>query len=544
MKKLAVLLLLIGTTISADNTLHNYMWANFQQFGTNPQRADDWYDRITHDSSSSIFTNKGYIHFLNERGNFQKIVELMPKIADNFKNDPDLQLIFVMALKKTGNVDKSDEMIIDLSRLFKTHPEIIFQATETMVRRKEPSNALAIVDDFLNAAPRRPNNYIFYFLKAQIYMQLQDFKQARENVQLCLDAHPRFPQGWLLLAMLEEQSGQLNDAIKGFTSYLEIAGPNQQIEQHLLALALKQKAASANRQIMFVNKSCMSKAMILFERKEYRAALNQINECLAQNPNDTQTRLLKAQALSALKEHDELIKCLTAWADQEPQNPTWLQTLHLLPRTGVPMERIINALTALHARHADSILPLLYLADLHTRNENTKQAVVFHRKALALVLQPELKARILYQIALVEYEDGQYENMLTTLSSIDALAVNHAPADNLRAYYYATAGGNLAQAQHYFDKAYANDHGNPHYLDTQAVIYYKKHEYQKALALLEPLAENMPEDSSILIHLAKTQQKLGKKDAAQKSIDQAQKYAFTPYEKKITKELSSQWRHS
>lgn len=543
MKKTLLSALIIPAALSA-NQLHNYMWANYQQFSTNPHHAHAWYDTIMDDSQHSVFTNKGYIHFLNERGNYQKIVELMPKIEHSFKHDPDLQLIFVLALKKTGNAQKADEMIINLSRDFKTHPEIVFQATETMVRRKEPTNALAVVDDFLNAAPRRPNNYIFYFLKAQIYMQLQNVKEARENVQLCLDAHPRFPQGWLLLAMLEEQAGQLNEAMKGFTSYLEIAGPNRQIEQHLLALALKQKAATGNRQIMFVNKSCMSKAMILFERKEYRAALTQINECLAQNPHDTQTRLLKAQALSALKEYDELLKSLVSWANQEPDNLTWLQTMHLLPRTGVPMERVINALNVVHISHKNNVLPLLYLADLYTRNGNTQKAVECHRASLALISQPELKARTLYQIALTEYENKQYSQMLTSLAKIDELNAHHAPADNLRAYYYATEGNDLSQAQRYFDKAYAQDQGNPHYLDTQAVIYYKQHEYKKALALLEPLAQHLPEDSSILIHLAKAQHKVGRQNEALATIAQAQKHAFTSYEKKVTKELISQWQHS
>lgn len=538
-------LMIVPLILHADsaNSLHNYMWANYQQFSGNQAQAEHWYKKVTNDQSS-LFSNKGYVHFLFDHGDFGKVVELMPKLEEHFKNDPDLQLIFVMALRKTNNGEKADAKLINISRDFKTHPEIVFNTAETLIRRKESQNALAVIDDFLNNTPRRPNNFIFYFLKAQIYHQLQDIAQARSNIQLCLEAHPRFPQGLLLLAMIEEQAGQIHEAMKGFTSYLEASGPNKQIEQHLLSLAIRQKSSQESRQLLFVNKSCMSKAMLLFERKEYRAAVTQIDECLTKTPNDPELRLLKVQALQALNEHDELLKTVVAWADQEPDNDLWLKTLHLLCYTQVPLVRIINALNSIQTHHPTKLLPHLYLADALTKNGDRVPAIAHHKKALALITDQQLKARVLYQIALLQYEERLYPEMLATVKDIGVISPTYPAADNLVAYYYATAGKDLKKAQYHFEKAYNADKGNPHFLDTQAVIYYKQQQYDKAIALLQPLAQQLPDDSSILIHLAKSYHKIGKTNEAQETILKAQKCAATSYEKNITNQLRSTWQRT
>ncbi len=466
----------------------------------------------------------------------------MPKVEKTFTKDPDIQLIFVNALRAGGKKEEADNRIVQLSQSFPHHTEIIFHAAETLVQRKELKNALALLDDYLNSAPRRPNNFIFYFMKGQIYMHMKDFKQARNFLQQCLEAHPRFPQGWLLKAMLEEETGQLDQAVKGFTSYLELTGPNKQIERHLLQLALKQKASQNSRNTVVLNRSCFEKALILFENRKYAAALQHINTCLAQNETDTQLRLLKIQILTAMQSYTEAIKLLVSWSAQEPHTIMWQQTLHLLSRTNTPLEKIINAFSALTTQHPQNVATTLYLADLYTRAENPEQAIAYHKKSLALTQDVRLKTRILFQISALYYEQSEYKQMLQTLAALEAVNPQFAPAINLQAYYHATAGNDLAKADELFKKAYALDTGNPHLLDTKGVILYKQKKYQQALKLFKPLSENMPHDSSVHIHLAKTYKKLGQDTDAGKAIDQAQQYARTTYEKKTTAILAYQWK--
>ena len=542
MKKIIALLLVLIPHIAGANPYHNYFWANYNQFSGNQAETRKWYNHIFSDENHSILNNKGYLHFLSDSGDYKKIVELMPKLETAFAKDPDIQLLFVTALRKIGRKNDADNRIVALARTFKEHTELVFNAAETLVERKELKNAIALLDDYLNSAPRRPNNFIFYFLKGKIYMQLKDYTQARTFLQQCVDAHPRFPQGWLMKAMLEEESGHLDQAIKGFSSFLEISGPNKQIERHLLTLVLKQKAVQKNSNTVVLNRPCMQKALILFEKQQYSAALAHINTCLAKNETDSQMRLLKVQILTAMKSHDEVLKLLVAWSAQEPGNPMWQQVLHLLSRAEVPLERIITAFRSIVVQQPHNLATNLYLADLYTRAKNDTQALVYHKKAAALSNEPRIKTRILFQMSTLQYERGEYDQMLASLSELEKVNREFAPALNLKAYYYATEGKDLVQADTLFDKAYALDTGNPHILDTKGVILYKQKKYEQARTLLEPLAQQLPKDSSIQIHLAKTYAKLGKQQDARTTIERAQQTARTPYEKKTSATLAANWR--
>ncbi len=542
-KKLSYALAGLGIVSIHANQYHDYFVANYNQFGGNKTVAEAWYEHIQK-KPHSVLTNKGYVDLLSSTGKFQKIIELMPKIEAQFKDDPDMQLIFVTSLQKIGKKKEADNKLITLSQQFKTHPELTFHAAETLVQRKELQNALALIDNYLNNSSRRPNNFIFYFLKGQIYLRMKDFKQARVQLQNCLEAHPRFPQGWLLKAMIEEEAGQLDHAIKGYGSYLELTGPNPQIQRHLIGLVLRKESTQKNKRIIVVNRSCFEKALSLFEKKEFKLALTQIDSCLSDNDKDMHSRLLKVQILTAMKADNDVIKTLLSWIAQDPKNLIWMQTLHLLPRTGTPMEKVVNAFTVLYTKYPQHEAITLYLADLHTRAGNNEKAIIFHRQSLKQIKQQDIRTRVLFQIAALQYESEQYNNMLSTIAELQQEQPSFAPAINLQAYYYATHGDDLAKAEELFEQAYKLDKGNPHFLDTKAVILYKQKKYDLALKLLEPLSEKIKEDSSIYIHLAKTYEKVNKHEKALAAIDHAKQYAQSGYERKATAILSYKWRKS
>ena len=158
----------ISTSIIANNhtNFHRYFWANYNHFSGNTSHAQDWYKQLfsTH---NCVYGYKGYLTLLMDTKQFTKIVELMPSLQKKFIQDPDVQLIFVQALQKIKKNQLADSLIISLSQSFKTHPDIVLAAAQTYLQRKEPENALLTINGYLNNTPRRPNSFIFYFLKSQ-----------------------------------------------------------------------------------------------------------------------------------------------------------------------------------------------------------------------------------------------------------------------------------------------------------------------------------------------------------------------------------------
>ncbi|TET06417.1 hypothetical protein E3J79_01900 [Candidatus Dependentiae bacterium] len=269
--------------------LHRYIWANYNHAGGKFNEAQKWYDAIFLSNQSSIHTYKGYIHLLRDIGKFQQIVNLIPKLESNtaITDDPGIQLIFIQSLEKTGRINEATNRLITANNKYKGDQEIAFHTANLYLRRKEPKNALIVIDNFLSNCPHKPNNFIFYFLKSQILVNLNQKEKAVEQIKKCLEIHPNFDKGWLFYALLEEQQGNLGEAIKAFTTYLNLSGGNKEVEQHLLQLILKQRTLSQQNKSINIEADVFKHTKLLFEQKRYHEALEQLQHYLNQNSHNS-----------------------------------------------------------------------------------------------------------------------------------------------------------------------------------------------------------------------------------------------------------------
>ncbi|MFI5332684.1 MAG: tetratricopeptide repeat protein [Candidatus Babeliales bacterium] len=521
--------------------IHRYLWANYNQFGGNQTMAAQWYTNLIN-ANAPLYMYKGYITFLYDTHNVQQIVLLMPKLQEAFSNDPDIQLLFARALDQVGKHEQAAAMIIRLSNTFKTNAEIVFQAASLYIQRKEPKNALKIIDDLLNNSPRKPNNFIFYFLKAQILVSLNQLKEALKNVKLCLEMYPQFDKGWLMRALLEEQLGQLDEAVKGFSTFLGVsATPNKEIEQHLTQLLYKQKIEQKRLDSLMLNKSCLEKALILADQKQYHQALKHLDICSEEQPNDADVYLLKIQILMSLQEYAQAAHIIKERLTKEPHNELWYQTLHLICRNGLTMQKAIALLGDVATKNPDLLLPYLYLADLHIRSDQKDSALLNLTKAAERASDPQLKVKILFQMGVLYYQHDAMDAMVKVLEQGMNLNSEFPPLLNLLAYHYATQGSDLTKAQKLISKALGKQPHNPHFIDTQAVIYYQQTHYTKALELLQSAIKQVPLDIMVLKHMGQTYYRLGNHQKARETLTKALSVATTDEEKNMCTNLLKSW---
>lgn len=545
--KSIVLQLCSGASLSlwaSDITnLHRYIWANYNQFGNRPQIASVWYSQLLA-SQPPLYSYKGYINFLYSSGKFKNIVAMIPAFDTAFDQDPEIQLIFARALEKIGALSQADDKIIRLSSHFKTHQEIAFQAANSYLRRKEPENAIKAIDDLLNNSPRKPNNFVFHFLKAQIYNSLNKKEDALNSIKICLDLHKDFDKGWLFFALLEEELGQLDQAIKGFTHFLELTGSNREIEQHMLQLTFQQKIAQKRNYAFSSEKNCFEKALALFDRKQYHQALTQINNCLHAEPNNKQARLLKIEILAAADDCSSATQLIKSWIQEEPNNSLWYKTLHLLCQSKLPYQKAIAIVEDIHKKNPEAELPLLYLADLHMRTKTFETSLMYHKKALENIQDENIKTKILFQMGLIYYQTGQFELLENTLKQGLHFTTNFAPLLNLLAFHYASHDKSLAQAQQLMDTVLQVHKKNPHYLDTQALIYYRQKEYDKALSLLKLVYKEIPDNQLVLKHLGLVYYALGDRNQAITYLEKASTITINDHEKNECDQLLKHWKQN
>ena len=248
MKKIIIFVFITVPLYGAvKDNIHRYLWANYYQFNNQPAQAQRAYEQLFKESSSP-YAYKGYVNLLHRTGSHDAIVKLLPQLDPLFSNDTDMQLIFSQALAHTGNQTAADNRIISLNNSDKSNQEVAFNACQIYIRRKELENALTVIENFLNKSPRRPNNFLFHFLQAQIYVQLHKKEQALSSVKKILEIYPYFDKGWLLLALLEEQENNIDSAVKAYNSFLKVTKePAGEIKKHVMDLLFKQKLTGPHK---------------------------------------------------------------------------------------------------------------------------------------------------------------------------------------------------------------------------------------------------------------------------------------------------------
>src|SRR5438477_762760 len=321
----SLLLLYIATMHGTTTVFHRYLWANYNHFSGKLTTAHNWYSSLF-SSHHSLYSYKGYLHFLFDTKQYVKITELIPSLDKKFEKDPEIQLLFVLALEKNKQTQEADSRLIKLNSSFKSNADIALRTTQAYVRRKEPENALSTIDTFLNNSPRKSNNFIFYYLKSQIHLQISQLPEALSTVTVCLDMHPQFDKGWLLFATLQEQKGEIQKALQGYATFLELSGGNNTVEKHLFSLMLQHKTNSNH--VPF-HKSYFDWAVAFYQKKEYKSALLYINKYLTLQPHTYEALVLKLHIVAQL-DHKKIADFMIEVLKTDPHNQAWPKNIYLL----------------------------------------------------------------------------------------------------------------------------------------------------------------------------------------------------------------------
>lgn len=539
MKKLFLVILFVSS-INAKNqstqNLHSYIMANYFQFGNDLKNAGHWYLQIVPDNHAQ-YVYLGYVPYLSASKSFAEIVDLIPQLDQSFKGHQELQMHFANALEMTGKKDDAFARLVELNDKNKSHQELAFKVVQLYIERQEPENALKVIDNLLNNSARKPNNYIFLFLKSQIYVQLNKKDLALAAIQECIHAYPKFDKSWLLYAVLQEHQGKLEEAIKGYSTYLEITPDlNSEIQRHLATLQFRQKLVKQHSSAD--PKATLNTAAQLFEKQEYAKALHEVNHYLSLHTDDTEAKLLKLQILAQQKQFDSALSSIQEWASNQAEIELWVKALHLLTYIGLDYDKALKSLDVLAHKHPHAEIIAIYQVDLVLRHPHHKDiAIKVIDRALKLVSNTTIKTKLVFQKALVEYEMQHWQHAQKTIENNLGWVIDYPPLHNLLAYIYASKTNELDKANMYIAKALAQDADNPHFLDTKAVILYHQKNYADAITILEKVALAHPQDFTVQCHLGKCYQKQGNATVANQLFQKATALAKNDYERSKIKAL-------
>ncbi len=494
MKKLNIFVFFISIMTSVHATqnetdiIHNFFLANYEQSKgklADLQKAQQGYQRLLLCVDAPIHVYKGYLPLLAALKDYKQIVVLIPQLQDRFANDPDIQLLFGQALESSGKQKEADQLYIKLSRQFKTHQEIVYQAVNSYRRNQERGNAIQLIDDMLNNSSRKPNNFIFHFMKAQLFTELNDPANARTCVGKSLELYPHFDKGWLLFGMLEENAGKLDDAIKGYTNFLELSGTsNAQLEKHLLELLMKRHMLETKQNAMAVDNKCLLEGLALFQQKEYRKGMHAINKCLEKQPDNKDATIIKINMLGVMGKRRQAIRLLNAFLLQNPDSEIAYTQLHALCLDGLSLPKALTLLHDIAYMHPNSPLVHLHIAELYEKKGMLIETIFHYQRALEYIHDTDLETRIMYNLACLYAESKNYDRMKSLLAIIMKKSPHFMPAFHLLAYHYLTYEEDVTRAQELLNVVLKNDPANTYYRITQARLLHETGHSARALKLL------------------------------------------------------------
>lgn len=510
-----------------------YFLAHYNQLEKNGDRAKRYYDSLLKNYNTP-YIYPGFLFHLAQTEQFETIVKLIPAVEANKKNDLQMDMIIINAFQA---LNKSNEAINRLTTLSKNHPEnpeINFYAASMHAENNRFSDALETIDRYLKQSPNSSKNFIFYFLRAQIYSRIGNYQLATTNVKKCLELSPGFDQAWLLLGLINELSGNLEDAVNSYQSTLKLLGPNPLLERQIMQLQVRrqQQAYQSGNQLF-------KEALEAYNAKEYQKALH-IVSTVPHKEQHIPSCLLTIEILCKLNKVDEALSYLRKKIEADHANDTWYRTAHLLYKAGVPSKNIIDLFSTVEQKHSTLLLPLLYKADLYLRLKDKDNALLYLIKASTQAQDSAIKTRILYQLGALYYENKEWDRMVAILLEGKKLNQDFPPLLNLLAYYYATGGKNLKEAELLMNIVLKKDK-NPHFVETRALILYKQKKYNEANKLLAALAKKIPQDATILYRLAKTMYKNGTIQAAYTTLQQAINFCSILDDKTKYQECLKRW---
>lgn len=520
--------------------LHQQLWAQYLHLQQKPDLARHLYENIIC-PQTPIETHTGYIRLLFDQGEYKKITELESQYRIVFQKEIDIERIFALSLEKIGKTTEAAQRFIELNKQFKTHADIALRVTQYYLTQNQPQQALMIIDTLLNNAPQRQSNFLFYFLKSQIHSMLHQLEEARTSINTSISLNPYFDRSWLLSAVIEEQLGSIQHAINAYSNFLQTSTiKNETIHDHLMQLLLKQQLLTNNTvNTQKESMNLIDYAITLFNKNLFDAALTSVEKILVRSPQDIQARLLKLQILQAQNKPKRALGLLKSWIEETPHIHLWYKMVHLIGKSQA-FKSAIHIFQEIEQKYPDEPFAILYLADIYLRTEKLSLAKKYLTRAESKIIDPELKARILFQKGFLYYTQEKHTLAKSSLEQAYKLLPHFPPVLNLLAYY-AVMSHDFSVAQDYITQALQKEPRNPHFLDTQALILYKQEKYDQALAILEKITTLEAKDFNILKLFGKTLHKLGNYDRAIEVMESAQLAALNKKDRLCSQKYLECW---
>ncbi len=450
-----------------------------------------------------------------------------------------------------GDLQSAESAMLQAVRANPDALESRLALTLLYLRQDEPEKAIASLKEGL--AENEQDAFIYYQL-ANLYFRMERFEDGAQALEQAKKAKPDFLAPYFSLGVYHlakaepekaaaEYQGILKHAPDNFQALTLLANAQDQMGKRKEATDTFKRAVAVdpvrgtlvyvynlmrrgdNPQALQVVSAGLEKAennplllemrgKIHMAQKDYPAAIADFR-LLSQAAPDKGMPLL-AQALVEAGKPEEAVALSRGLISSNPQAPFGYLLLSAVHTAGGQSEKAVAALDEGIPKVNDRRPLAMARAGLLRGQGNNSQALEIYTDILK---EYEGHFPAMYAKGSIHHQQGQYAEAARMYREAINLNPNFVPALNDLAYLLIDRQNQVKEGVDFAMRAFRLAPTDPAVMDTLGYALYRDGQSDRALRLLQSAAQSLPDNPTVLYHLALVYQDLGKAGQAVESLE-------------------------
>lgn len=352
-----------------------------------------------------------------------------------------------------------------------------------------------------------PDSAVGYYHLGRVGVESKQFDAAIKHFERAIAVNSSFEPAYLALGTLHEARQEREKAVAVYRRYLEGINPrNREIRQHLVRLFMNakdyQSALTELEQMLAEDPDDLDAqlrvGLMYGEMKEYPKAIERLQKILAVRPAELKVRDYLGYLFEESKEHE---KAIEAYAFNLKLDQTYFEGhLHLgvllyrLKRIPDSIGHLLEAIK-LNPKQPEShiVLGLAYLQSeqFGKASQAFEEGIQFNPK----------NADLHFNLGTAYDKLNRFDDVVRAMETALKLDPHHADALNYLGYSYAERGIKVEEALGLTKQAVALKPDNGYYVDSLGWAFYKMGRLDEALTEIKRAVALVGDDPVIFEHL-------------------------------------------
>lgn len=469
----------------------------------NPARSARYFERA-YDLDPNAFLGGKLVEMKAGSGRMAEAAADARKFVLLYPKDARLKTVYAMLLARGGLKEDAIPVFEDALRIDPRQADAWEELVAIHHLDKRSEKAIDAARRFTKAMP---DNESAWLTLAKLYVLMERKKESLEPARRAYEMQSRAIEPVVIYAMALELNGKTREAVSLYEQLYRLnptdeglVGRMVEIYREMGDLKDGLELIDDMRRRVGDNKPALElqRVFILWELKRFEEAAGSLEALSRANPESD--RLMYMHGLGQ-ERIGQASKALEAY-DRVPANSPFrshadmrvVMVLRDLKRLDEAMNRVREMVKATPPAWEPYEMGGHILGDM-SRNV---EAVAFLREGLTKIPgQP----RLLFILGVYQEKAGDIDGCVATMREVIRVEPENAAAYNYLGYLFADRGTNLDEAERLIKKALELRPDDGFFMDSLGWVYFKRRDYDKALATLQAAARRVPDEGVVFEHI-------------------------------------------